>query len=131
MDTRRAPQNHLDQVRILDMSSDGKVSPVELGITIPLCSLNHSDIVAELAELQPSAITEHQTDISYPSGIYESFNEGTQLPEPMQSKQSNNMFIYSSQIHLRVLLNDAQNSLYGRIIYHIVSFLANSLPAPG
>ncbi|KAL5407815.1 hypothetical protein PMIN04_011602 [Paraphaeosphaeria minitans] len=68
------------------------------------CLQMESDIIAEISELQPSAITQYQTHIEYPSGVYEF--DGT-------SMHTKNLFLYSSQIHLRVILNDAHNSLYG------------------
>lgn len=76
----------------------------------PFANYDYSDIIAEISELQPSAITDYQNDIMYPSGVFESF-EGTALP---QEPSSQNMFIYSGQIHLRIILNDAHNSLYGK-----------------
>ncbi|KAF1979810.1 hypothetical protein BU23DRAFT_106344 [Bimuria novae-zelandiae CBS 107.79] len=75
------------------------------------CLQMESDICAEISELQPSAITGYQSDIQYPSGVMESFNEGSQLPEEAVA-QNQNLFIYSSQIHMRVILNDAHNTLY-------------------
>ncbi|KAF9733463.1 hypothetical protein PMIN06_009150 [Paraphaeosphaeria minitans] len=76
------------------------------------CLQMESDIIAEISELEPSAITKYQTNIEYPSGVYESFGEG--MPEfDGTSVHTKNLFLYSSQIHLRVILNDAHNSLYG------------------
>jgi hypothetical protein len=69
-----------------------------------------SDILAEMSTLPPSEISKHQEEISYPSGVFEKFPEV--MPYNDSSDQDKTMWIYSSQIHLRVILNEAHNSLY-------------------
>lgn len=56
----------------------------------------------------------------YPAGVYESFPvegvDGIPISIPQPRSNPNNdreMMIYSSQIYLRVILNDAHNTLYG------------------
>jgi hypothetical protein len=53
----------------------------------------------------------------YPAGVCESFpidGMGLVVPQPRKKPEDDiEMMIYSSQIYLRVILNEAHNSLYG------------------
>jgi hypothetical protein len=53
----------------------------------------------------------------YPAGVCESFpidGMGLVVPQPRKKPEDDTeMMIYSSQIYLRVILNEAHNSLYG------------------
>ncbi|KAJ4375239.1 hypothetical protein N0V83_002325 [Neocucurbitaria cava] len=72
-----------------------------------------ADILAEMSTLPPSNISAHQSDIMYPEGVYEKFPaDETEVPEPPEGGDTS-MLIYSSQIWLRVILNEAHNALYG------------------
>lgn len=75
------------------------------------CLQLETDILAELSTLPPSEISKHQEDISYPSGVFEKFPD--QMAYNETSNHDKTMWIYSSQIHLRVILNEAHNTLYG------------------
>jgi len=66
-----------------------------------------------MSNLTPSPISEYQDMISYPSGVFETFTEGVDLDEN-QEETTMTMLIYSSQIHLRVILNRAHNTIYGQ-----------------
>jgi hypothetical protein len=70
-----------------------------------------SDILAEMNTLPPSDVSKHQDEIMYPLGVYENFSETNQPHEETENDMP--MFIYSSLIHLRVILNRAHNTLYG------------------
>ncbi|KAF2478121.1 uncharacterized protein BDR25DRAFT_8237 [Lindgomyces ingoldianus] len=75
------------------------------------CLQLESDILAELSNLPPSDISKYSGKISYPSGVYEKFPETISYSD--SSEHERVMWIYSSQIHLRVILNEAHNGLYG------------------
>ncbi|KAF2711565.1 hypothetical protein K504DRAFT_224100 [Pleomassaria siparia CBS 279.74] len=74
------------------------------------CLQLETDILAELSSLPPSDISTYQATVSYPSGVFERF------PDDFSYDDGNNhdktMWIYSSLIHLRVILNEAHNTLY-------------------
>ncbi|PSN58572.1 hypothetical protein BS50DRAFT_580643 [Corynespora cassiicola Philippines] len=78
------------------------------------CLQLETDILAEMSTLPPTEISKYQDRISYPSGIFEKFPTS---PDAMtcneNSEQDKMMWIYSSHIHLRVILNEAHNTLYG------------------
>ncbi|KAF1351537.1 hypothetical protein EJ07DRAFT_168937 [Lizonia empirigonia] len=83
------------------------------------CLQLESDILAEMSTLPPSRITDFQSEIAYPDGVYESvpIKSGTGVEETIfagPQTQEGSMFMYSSQIWLRVILNEAHNILYGR-----------------
>ncbi|KAI8938994.1 hypothetical protein NX059_004838 [Plenodomus lindquistii] len=85
------------------------------------CLQLESDILAEMSTLPPSGISEHQSDIMYPAGVSDRFptEDGAGYENQPQDGQQINasdayaMMIYSSQIWLRVILNEAHNALYG------------------
>lgn len=84
------------------------------------CLQLESDILAEMSTLPPSGISAHQSDIMYPAGVSDRFptDEGSGYTNQRQDGQQSNaddtsMMIYSSQIWLRVILNEAHNALYG------------------
>ncbi|KAJ4303234.1 hypothetical protein N0V90_002127 [Kalmusia sp. IMI 367209] len=79
------------------------------------CLQMETDILAEMSELQPSKISELQDKIMYPSGVWDSFNDALMEEDNSDENSHHNkiMWIYSSQIHLRVMLNGAHNTLYG------------------
>ncbi|OAK94754.1 hypothetical protein IQ06DRAFT_81458 [Phaeosphaeriaceae sp. SRC1lsM3a] len=84
------------------------------------CVQLESDIIAEMSTLPTSNVTEHQSTVMYPAGVFESLPldpvDGVSLAvaQPRNSLNSDQeMMIYSSQIYLRVILNDAHNTLYG------------------
>ena len=65
-----------------------------------------------MSTLPPTNVSKYQDVIMYPTGVYENF------PETLSSSESTDedmmtLFIYSSLIHLRVILNGAHNTLYG------------------
>jgi hypothetical protein len=77
-----------------------------------------SDIVAEMSTLPMSRVTEHQSYIMYPAGVYDYFPvDGKEMaapvPETKKPEDDKDMMIYSSQIWMRVILNEAHNALYG------------------
>ena len=74
------------------------------------CLQLETDILAELSSLPPSDISKYQATVSYPSGVFEKFPDGVAYDET--SAHERTMWIYSSQIHLRVILNEAHNTLY-------------------
>ena len=83
------------------------------------CLQLESDILAEMSILPPSRISDFQSEIAYPDGVYESvpIESGTSVEEKMFADpqiQEGSMLMYSSQIWLRVILNEAHNMLYGR-----------------
>jgi hypothetical protein len=71
-----------------------------------------------MSSLPTSSITSHQSDIMWPEGVYEYFalnDKGTvvdTLPEPQTNKDIV-MMVYTGQIWLRIILNEAHNALYG------------------
>ncbi|KAL6707813.1 hypothetical protein ACN47E_003713 [Coniothyrium glycines] len=84
------------------------------------CLQLESDILAEMSTLPPSGISAHQGEIMYPNGVSETFpsEEGTgflnERPDVRKGEEDDkSMMIYSSQIWLRVILNEAHNALYG------------------
>ena len=87
------------------------------------CHQLESDILAEMSTLPPSRISDFQSEIAYPDGVYESVpigsapDSGTIFEEKMfadPQTQEGSMLMYSSQIWLRVILNEAHNMLYGK-----------------
>jgi hypothetical protein len=71
-----------------------------------------------LSTLPTSHVTTYQSHIMYPAGVCESFpfdgSGAAGLPaSAVKSVEDRNMMIYSSQIYLRVILNEAHNALYG------------------
>lgn len=67
----------------------------------------------------PSRISDFQSEIAYPDGVNESvpIESRTSVEEKMFANpqtQEGSMLMYSSQIWLRVILNEAHNMLYGR-----------------
>lgn len=81
------------------------------------CANSCSDIVAEMSTLPPSGISAHQNLIMYPTGVTETFpsaeGQGFSGVDRQYEIDEISMMFYSSQIWLRVLLNEAHNSLYG------------------
>ncbi|KAF2785843.1 hypothetical protein K505DRAFT_368750 [Melanomma pulvis-pyrius CBS 109.77] len=75
------------------------------------CLTLETDILAELSSLPPSDISQYQATVSYPSGVFEKFPED--FSYDVSTTHDKTMWIYSSQIHLRVILNEAHNTLYG------------------
>jgi hypothetical protein len=89
------------------------------------CLQLESDILAEMSTLPPSRISDFQSEIAYPDGVYESvpIESGTSVEEKMfadPQTQEGSMLMYSSQIWLRVILNEAHNMLYGRSKWQIL-----------
>ncbi|OSS44328.1 hypothetical protein B5807_11072 [Epicoccum nigrum] len=83
------------------------------------CLQLESDILAEMSTLPPSRISDFQSEIAYPDGVYESvpIESGTSVEDKLfadPKTQEGSMLMYSSQIWLRVILNEAHNMLYGR-----------------
>lgn len=72
------------------------------------CLQLESDILAEMSTLTPSGISKFQDEVAYPSGVSDEMPSVENLPEDITTS----MLYYSAQIHLRVLLNNAHNSLY-------------------
>ncbi|KAF2819543.1 C6 zinc finger domain-containing protein [Ophiobolus disseminans] len=82
------------------------------------CVQLESDIVAEMSTLPTSSVTMHQNHIMYPAGVYDHFPvDGKELaasiPERKRPEDDKDIMIYSSQIWMRVILNEAHNALYG------------------
>ncbi|RYN17062.1 hypothetical protein AA0119_g11494 [Alternaria tenuissima] len=82
------------------------------------CLQLESDIVAEMSNLPTSDITVHQNQIMYPTGVRDYFPvEGKEMVEGTQANRKpeddKDIMIYSSQIWMRVILNEAHNALYG------------------
>ncbi|KAF2115552.1 hypothetical protein BDV96DRAFT_646544 [Lophiotrema nucula] len=75
------------------------------------CLQLETDILAEMSTLPPTDISKHQEDIAYPSGVYESLPDSANFDSNNEHEKT--MWTYSSQIHLRVILNEAHNTLYG------------------
>jgi hypothetical protein len=64
--------------------------------------------------LPPSNISAYQSDIMYPEGVYEYERFGEEIEDERGGHPGDiSMLIYSSQIWLRVILNEAHNALYG------------------
>ena len=74
-----------------------------------------------MSTLPPSKVSDYQSDIMYPEGVYENFPPdgppGTQ-EVPSDASKDGSMLMYSSQIWLRVILNEAHNTLYGTSKQH-------------
>lgn len=67
-----------------------------------------------MSTLPPSRISEYQDKIQYPEGVFEKFPDPSTPADadtPAHSDKDT-MYLYSSQIMLRVVLNEAHNSLY-------------------
>ncbi|KAH5617756.1 hypothetical protein HBI23_250440 [Parastagonospora nodorum] len=81
------------------------------------CLQLESDMVAEMSTLPTSPITAYQSFIMYPAGVRESFpidGMSMDVQEPQaRPNEDNELMIYSSQIYLRVIMNEAHNQLYG------------------
>lgn len=82
-----------------------------------------SDIVAEMSTLPTSSVTTYQSFIMYPAGVCESFPiDGMSMvvPEPKaRPNEDIELMIYSSQIYLRVIMNEAHNQLYGSKVIRV------------
>ncbi|KAF2687795.1 hypothetical protein K458DRAFT_170339 [Lentithecium fluviatile CBS 122367] len=74
------------------------------------CLQLETDILAEMSTLPPTEVSKYQDDILYPSGVYEKFPDDLHIQD---DSDDHILFIYSSLIHLRVVLNGAHNTLYG------------------
>ncbi|KAF1942436.1 hypothetical protein EJ02DRAFT_168438 [Clathrospora elynae] len=79
-----------------------------------------SDILAEMSALPPSGISAHQNVIMYPDGVNvdnwdtgESSDFSQQEVSRYGGQADLTMHYYSTQIWLRVVLNEAHNALYG------------------
>jgi hypothetical protein len=81
-----------------------------------------------MSTLPTSSVTTYQSFIMYPAGVCESFPiDGMSMvvPEPKaRPNEDIELMIYSSQIYLRVIMNEAHNQLYGSKIIR-VPFLYN------
>ncbi|KAF2022955.1 C6 zinc finger domain-containing protein, partial [Setomelanomma holmii] len=80
------------------------------------CLQLESDILAELSTLPPSNLTAYQNEMMYPDGICDYFavdGEGPEIVHEQNLEKDRDMMMYSSQIRLRVILNEAHNALYG------------------
>ncbi|KAH3938328.1 hypothetical protein HBI81_260710 [Parastagonospora nodorum] len=82
------------------------------------CLQLESDIVAEMSPLTTSDITAYQGRIMYPAGVRESFpiNGMSMALQELQARPNEDdvLMIYSSQIYLRIIMNEAHNQLYGK-----------------
>ncbi|KAF2195515.1 hypothetical protein K469DRAFT_681823 [Zopfia rhizophila CBS 207.26] len=74
------------------------------------CLQLESDILAEISTLPPSGISRYQDDIAYPTGVFEHLPDAKGYDD--NSEHDRIMYYYSTQIHLRVILNEAHNGLY-------------------
>jgi hypothetical protein len=69
-----------------------------------------------MSNFPTSDITQHQSQINYPRGVYEHLVDDQGAGEERSSEQRHEndvMMVYSAQIWLRVILNEAHNALYG------------------
>jgi hypothetical protein len=69
-----------------------------------------------MSNFPTSDITQHQSQINYPRGVYEHIVDDQGAVEERSSEQRHEndvMMVYSAQIWLRVILNEAHNALYG------------------
>jgi hypothetical protein len=71
-----------------------------------------------MSTLPTSEVTVHQNQIMYPAGMCGYFpGEGNEIVEGTQANRKpeddKDSMIYSSQIWMRVILNEAHNTLYG------------------
>lgn len=66
-----------------------------------------------MSTLPPTEVSKYQDVITYPTGVYETFPEGLPASKDSNDEDVMTLFIYSSLIHLRVILNGAHNTLYG------------------
>ncbi|KAF2012228.1 hypothetical protein BU24DRAFT_412742 [Aaosphaeria arxii CBS 175.79] len=89
------------------------------------CLQLETDILAEMSNLPPTDVSKYQEDVSYPSGVFEKLPED--MPYNEGTHHEKTMWIYSSQIHLRVILNEAHNTLYGNGGRNRPSLDANNL----
>lgn len=76
-----------------------------------------------MSTLPPTNVSKYQDVIMYPTGVYESFPETLSNSHNESSDEDMmTLFIYSSLIHLRVILNGAHNTLYGASkLCHVLS----------
>ncbi|KAF2022647.1 hypothetical protein EK21DRAFT_119535 [Setomelanomma holmii] len=84
------------------------------------CLQLESDILAELSTLPSSSVTAFQNEMMYPASVSDYFpvnglrnEESFEMVHKQNPKEDKDMMIYSSQIWLRVILNEAHNALYG------------------
>jgi hypothetical protein len=79
-----------------------------------------------MSTLPTSSVTTYQSFIMYPAGVCESFPiDGMSMvvPEPQaRPNEDIELMIYSSQIYLRVIMNEAHNQLYGGKFLRCLSF---------
>ncbi|KAF2634067.1 hypothetical protein P280DRAFT_37287 [Massarina eburnea CBS 473.64] len=73
------------------------------------CLSLETDILAEMSTLPSTQVSRYQSDIMYPAGVYEHAPEVHTISEFDMEH-----FLYSSQIHLRVLLNGTHMRLYAQ-----------------
>jgi hypothetical protein len=78
------------------------------------CLQLESDILAELSTLPVSEISKYQDEISYPEGVFENAYDHDPAMYSESTHSQKTMILYSGQIHLRVVLNQAHNTLYNR-----------------
>ncbi|KAF2272121.1 uncharacterized protein EI97DRAFT_234236 [Westerdykella ornata] len=76
------------------------------------CLQLETDILAEMSTLPPSHIAQYQDIIDYPKGVGQIRIQDLQMPYEQWPEDQKIMVLYSSQIHLRVLLNHAHKTLY-------------------
>ncbi|KAH4354172.1 hypothetical protein HBH99_257150 [Parastagonospora nodorum] len=71
-----------------------------------------------MSPLTTSDITAYQGRIMYPAGVRESFpiNGMSMALQELQARPNEDdvLMIYSSQIYLRIIMNEAHNQLYGK-----------------
>jgi hypothetical protein len=65
-----------------------------------------------MSTLPPSQISEYQDKIQYPAGVFEKFPDLPAEEATPIHADKDTMYLYSSQIMLRVVLNEAHNTLY-------------------
>jgi hypothetical protein len=65
-----------------------------------------------MSTLPPSRISEYQDKIQYPEGVFEKFPDAPAEDATPTHSDKDTMYLYSSQIMLRIVLNEAHNSLY-------------------
>ena len=71
-----------------------------------------SDLLAELSTLPPSPISRFEGKIAYPSASRDPITTKANTVESTEEEET--MLFYSSQIHLRGIINSAHNTLYNR-----------------
>lgn len=87
------------------------------------CLQLESDILAEMSTLPPSSISELQSEIVYPDGVYEivPVTSGTSVEERIRADmRESSTLAYHCQIWLYVIANETQNMLYGKSQSHSV-----------